>query len=68
MFASPDVGLVWCINVKILLHIAFAIPNANILKNEYLEFQYFYSSTSEKKEKKKKIKCDKCLIASYFQM
>ena len=33
MFASPDVGLVWCINAKILLHIAFAIPNADALSS-----------------------------------
>ena len=32
VFASPDAGLVWCINDKILLHIAFAIPNANALR------------------------------------
>ena len=31
MFACPDVGLVWCINAKVLLHITFAIPNANAL-------------------------------------
>ena len=33
MFASPDAGLVWCINAKILLHIAFAIPNVDALSS-----------------------------------
>ena len=33
MFASPDTWLVWCINAKILLHIAFTIPNADALSS-----------------------------------
>ena len=33
MFASPDARLVWCINAKILLHIAFAIPNVDALSS-----------------------------------
>ena len=33
MFASPNAGLVWCINAKILLHIAFEIPNVDALSS-----------------------------------